>query len=106
VGIYPPEQLDDEASPWDAVPSPALEIGVGHPERSFVVWLGPGGGLGVEPAAPPWPEDAPAIGFDYGGDAVFINADRGRVTPAAAREAAREFVRTGRRPTCIEWADQ
>jgi len=104
VGIYPPEHLDGDASPWDTALPPALQIGVGHPDRSFVLWLGPEGGIGVEAGVAPWPDGAPDIGFDYGGDAVFAGPYRARVTPAVAREAAREFVRTGRRPTFVEWA--
>ncbi|MFY1673863.1 Imm1 family immunity protein [Plantactinospora sp. WMMB334] len=106
VGIYPPEHLAGDASPWDEPQPPALQIGVGHPDRSFVLWLGPEGGIGVEADAPSWPSGAPDIAFDYGGDAVFAGPTRARVTPATARQAAREFVRTGQRPTCVQWASE
>jgi len=106
VGIYPPEYLAGDASPWDGPLPPALQIGVGHPDRSFVLWLGPEGGVEVEAGAPPWPSGAPDIAFGYGGDAVFAGPARARVTPATARQAAREFVRTGQRPTCVQWASE
>jgi hypothetical protein len=83
----------------------ALQIGVGHPHRAFALWLAPDGGIGVDPGAEPWPDGAEDIAFDYGGDAVFVGADRGRVRPGAARAAAREFVTTGRRPTCLTWVE-
>ena len=104
VGIYPPEYLDTDASPWDTALPPALQFGLGHPDRSFVRWLGPEGGIGVDADAPPWPDGAPDIAFDYDGDAILAGADRARVTPTAARKAAGEFIRTGQRPTCLEWA--
>lgn len=106
VGIYPPEHLAGDASPWDEPLPAALQVGVGHPDRSFVLWLGPEGGIGVEADALPWPVGAADIAFDYGGDAVFAGPGRARVTPATARQAAREFVSTGQRPTCLQWADE
>lgn len=105
VGIYPPEHLNDDASPWDEPLPSALQIGVGHPDRAFVLWLGPDGGIGVEATAEPWPDGTADIAFDYGGDAVFVGADRGRVSPAIAQAAAREFVTTGRRPSGLDWAE-
>jgi hypothetical protein len=105
VGIYPPEHLDRDASPWDGPLPAALQIGVGHPDRAFARWLAPDGGIGVEAGTPPWPDSAPDIAFDYAGDAVFAGPDRARVRPPAAREAAREFVRTGGRPTCLQWVE-
>ena len=106
VGIYPPDELDKNTSPWDDPPSSALEIGLGHPDRSFVIWLGLDAATATAPTAGPWPDGAPDITFDYGGDAVFTGPDRARVTPAAAREAAREYVQTGQRPTCVEWTTE
>lgn len=106
VGIYPPEHFNTDASPWDDELRPAVQIGVGHADRSFVVWLGPEGGVGNDPTAPPWPEGTADIAFDYGGDPVFCGPDRARVTPTLARQAAEEFVRTGTRPTCIDWIDE
>jgi hypothetical protein len=105
VGIYPPEHFDGAASPWDEPLPPALQIGVGHPDRAFVLWLAPDGGVGVDPDVEPWPDGAADIAFDYGGDPIFVGADRGRVGPASARAAAREFVASGNRPTCVGWVD-
>jgi hypothetical protein len=103
VGIYPPEHLDNEDSSREEELPPALQIGFGHPERSFVLWLGPEGGIGIEAGVSPWPDGAPDIAFDSAGDVILVGPDRTRVTPAVAREAAREFIRTRRRPTCLEW---
>jgi hypothetical protein len=105
VGIYPPEHFNRDASPWDEPLPPALQIGVGHPDLAFVVWLAPDGGIGIEPDATPWPNGARDIAFDYAGDPIFVGPDRARVSPPAARAAAREFVTTGHRPTCLDWAD-
>lgn len=104
VGIYPPERFNDDTSPWDEELPPSLEIGVGHPDRSFVLWLGPQGGIGVDPAVAPWPNGASDIAFDYGGDPVFCGPDRAQVTPTAARTAAQEFIASGgNRPTSLNW---
>ncbi len=106
VGVYPPEQLDTDASPWDHPRPPALQIGLGRPDRSFVLWLGPEAAIGSEPGAPPWPDRAAPIAFDYGGDPIFCGPDRARVTPPAARAAARLYATTGQRPTNLHWTDQ
>jgi hypothetical protein len=103
VGIYRPEDLDNPVPPWEEPPHGALELGVGDPDRSFVVFVGAGGGVGTDPGMPPWPDGAPDIAFDYGGDPVFCGPDRARVRPETARQAAREFVATGQRPTCLAW---
>ncbi len=98
VGIYPPEHFNTDASPWEEELPPALQIGVGHPQRSFVLWLGPDGGVGVDPEAKPWPEGSPGIEFDYAGSPIFCGPDRAAVTPQTAREAARQFLRTCEHP--------
>lgn len=103
VTIYPPGYHDDpDASPWDAPAIEALEIGIGHADRAYVRWLATGA-VGSEPGVPPWPEGASDIAFDYGGDPIFCGPERARTTPQAARAAAREYVRTGRRPTGLTW---
>jgi hypothetical protein len=66
--------------------------------RAAVSWQGAAGvESGVEPGEPlvvqEHPEQAP----------VTIPPERARVTPAAAIRAAREYVETGRRPTCLDW---
>ncbi|GIJ51378.1 hypothetical protein Val02_82640 [Virgisporangium aliadipatigenens] len=106
VGIYPPEHFAGDASPWDEPAPPALQIGAGHPDRAFVLWLAADGGIGVDDDLPPWPQGVADIAFDYAGDPVFAGADRARVGPSSAREAAREFVETGVRPTCVRWVEQ
>ena len=93
VGVY----LDDgEEFP------PGVEVGLGHPDRAFVFNLGPGGGYGYEPGLDAWPED---IVFDVGGQTADYHPDQTRLTPQAARQAALEYVRTGQRPTCVEWSE-
>jgi hypothetical protein len=103
VGIYPPDELDKAASPWDDPPKSAIEVGIGHPDRSFIIWLGPDGGIATDPTAPPWPTTTADIAFDYGGDLVFCGPDRAAVTPETARTVAREYVRTGTRPRAVIW---
>ena len=104
VTIYPPGYQDDpDASPWDAPPPQALEVGIGHHERAYVRWLADGS-IGEQPDAPPWPEGVDDIAFDYGGDPVFCGPDRARVSPEAARDAAREYLQTGQRPNRLSWS--
>lgn len=80
-----------------------LEIGFGHPERSYAFHVGP------DDAA--WAYEPGLAGvegwvMDYGGTATDIDEDQNRVTIAGAREAARRFVATGgQRPTNLEWDD-
>jgi hypothetical protein len=82
-----------------------LEIGVGHAERSFAYWIGPGD----DDAA--WalqPDLAPVEGIliDYAGQSTEVWPERSRVSVQAAREAARRFVATGgRRPDNVSWDD-
>ena len=82
-----------------------LEIGVGHPERSFAYYIGPGD----DDAA--WafqPDLAPVEGIliDYAGQATEVWPERSRVSIHAARDAARRFVATGgRRPDNLAWDD-
>lgn len=80
-----------------------IEIGVGHPERSFIQWHGECGGYAFEPGLDPGPE---GVRYDYGGQPVYPEPSQLRVTPRAARLAAGEFVRTGRRPTGVSWDRQ
>jgi len=77
-----------------------LHMGVG-PKRAKVFWTGPGENIGYEPGVPPVTTDLPE--FNYGGLPTEESPETVRVTPAVAREAAREFVTTGQRPTCLEW---
>jgi hypothetical protein len=79
-----------------------LQIGVGTVDRSFAVYIGePAGGAGYDPYLPPAPD---SIRFDVGGEPTDYNPDQLRLTAAQVRQAAREYVSTGRRPTSISWA--
>ncbi len=82
---------------------PGLEIGLGHPDRAFIFFgtaEGVGSGYGVESGVEEWPT---VIGWDYSGSWTDYEPAKTRVTSATAREAARQYVRTGQRPTCVEW---
>lgn len=84
----------------------AVMLGIGHPDRSFLDWLdrsephGRANRYAVEPGLPPVTE---AIGFDLYGDWSERYPERTRVTPAGARKAAREYLRTGTQPTSVSW---
>ena len=66
--------------------------------RAAVSWHGsPGIESGIEPGDPLIVEDDPRQ------PPLVVPAERARVTPAAAIRAAREYVETGRRPTCLDW---
>jgi hypothetical protein len=88
-----------------AAPQGALELGVGHPTRSFLLFIGDGGGEATQADMPPWPDGQPDIAFDYGGEPVFCGPERACITPAAARRAARSFIMTGNRPTGVRWSE-
>ena len=96
VGILIPDGSDDPV---------LLEIGVGHPERSFAFYSS-----GEDDAA--WayqPDLAPVEGIvvDHGGQATDVWPQRSRVTVAAAREAARRVVASGgHRPDNLSWDDE
>lgn len=82
-----------------------LQLGLGYPERAFLMWFGePAGGMGYEPALPPW--DRKVLSFDYGGVPTEDGPERLRVSPGAARRAAWEFMETGRRPESVAWEDE
>jgi Immunity protein Imm1 len=89
----------------------AIRIGKGERERSplriyidttagraAVSWQGsPGVESGVDPDEPLVVEDDPKL------PPVTVPPERACVTPATAIRAAREYVETGRRPTCLDW---
>jgi hypothetical protein len=85
-----------------------LQLGVGHPDRAFVVWLDAGGGTGPEAGGSygidddleAWPEP---IGFDCGVEFVDFKPAWTRVTPRQALAAAREYVLTGAKPTLLRF---
>jgi len=78
-----------------------LQIGIGPITRSFAVYIGhPAGALGYDPHLPP---THASIIFDYGGEPTPYDPNWLRLTPTQARQLAREYVRTGRRPTSVAW---
>jgi hypothetical protein len=83
---------------------PTLQIGLGHPERSYVAFIDveddERSGWAFDRAVPPWREP---IRFDLGGEPTDCPQERTRVTPDAARQAAREYVESGERPAGVEW---
>lgn len=95
-GIAFAVQINRAASPG------AVMIGVGDPGRSFVDWLMDKGHrlYGHEPGVA---AGADPVAYDVYGNFHEHPPEQSRVTPAVAREAAREYVRTGQRPTCVSW---
>lgn len=87
-------------SPFDEDFPDCLEVGLGHPDRAFVRWMGDGGGYGYEPELEPGPA---GLRFDYGGQPIFPTPHELRVSPLAARQAVEEFIATGSRPTGLRW---
>lgn len=69
----------------------ALQIGIGHPERAFLLRLETDGDYVVDETLVELDEE---LAWDYGGVATEYPPEWTRVTPAAAREAARMYVRT------------
>jgi Immunity protein Imm1 len=80
-----------------------VTIGLGDEERAFVDWLTPEGRreYAFEPHIP---VEAGGVAFDVNGEWYEHDPEELRVTPMTAREAARQYVRTGLRPTCVDWA--
>lgn len=91
VGVY----YRDSGGQWVG-----LDIGVGHPERSFVFFNQRGAGYGRETSLYMWGAD---IVFDDGGQGTGYHPEETRVRAETALDAAREFVATGKRPTCVTW---
>ncbi len=77
-----------------------LQLGIGHRERAFVLTLDPPAAYGIQPGVPAWHEP---IAFDCGHEVIELKPEWTRVTPRAALDAARWYVRTGRRPTNLEF---
>ncbi|MGW0434085.1 Imm1 family immunity protein [Micromonospora sp. NPDC003197] len=88
----------------DGRPDGGAQVGVGHPNRSFVLYFGhPEGGYAVVPGVSPWDGD---IEFSYGGQATDYHPAETRITPELAFEVVRQLVMTDERPTCVDWSDQ
>ena len=68
----------------------------GHPDRVSLTWLGDEPGVAVDPTLPEWPEP---IAYDQD----EVGPHYTRLTPKQAREAMREYVQTGQRPTAANW---
>ncbi|HYS34462.1 MAG TPA: Imm1 family immunity protein [Pseudonocardiaceae bacterium] len=77
-----------------------LQLGIGHPERAFVLALDRPSGYAVEPGVALWPGP---IAFDCGHEVIELKPEWTRVTAEAAVEAARRYVRTGTRPTNLDF---
>ena len=89
---------DPDADPFD---QETLQVGIGHPTHAFAFWSGEGdGGYAREPGFQPLPD---SIAFDLGGQWTEYHPDETQVSAGLAKTAAREFVRTGARPRCVEW---
>jgi hypothetical protein len=66
--------------------------------RAAVFWRGsPGAESDVKPDEPLVVQDDPK------GPPMTVPIERSRVTPGTAIRAAREYVETGKRPTCLDW---
>lgn len=89
-------QVDGEES------SGSVMIGVGNPDHSFIDWLMDEGhrNYGWEPGIP---ATVAPVAYDVYGEWHEHPPEESRVTPATAVEAAREYARTGERPTCVGW---
>ena len=86
---------------FDSLPV-GVEVVVGLSDRSSVLYLGPeGANIGYDPTLPAWENGL--VWVNANGVPTDYDADRLRLTPEQAREAAREFVRTGKRPTNVQW---
>lgn len=76
-----------------------LQLGIGHPHRAFAIWLDDAA-YGIDDDLEAWPEP---IGFDCGREVIDFKPAWTRVTPRLALQAAREYVLTGARPTCLRF---
>jgi hypothetical protein len=76
-----------------------LQILLGHPDASFLIWNIDNetieASVGTRPATG-------VVAFNYGGSRTDAYDDT-LIDINAARDAAREFLGTGRRPTSIGW---
>lgn len=80
-----------------------LQLGVGHRERGFITYFGEPGGIAQQPGIQTWPD---TIVFNSGGTPTEVGPSRTRVTPDAVRQAAHEYLRTGKTPSGFTWLDE
>jgi hypothetical protein len=81
-----------------------IQTSLGHPQRASLLYLGPdGSGTAYDPGLPAW--QGAAIDFDFGGIPTEEDSDQLTLTPEQARQVAREYVQTGRRPQSVSWTD-
>jgi hypothetical protein len=83
----------------DGLPA-GVQIGIGHPERSFAYWLGDEGGSAFIPDLPAGPA---GLRFDYGGQPLYPTPAELRLRPTDARRVAEDYLRTGQRPKGVRW---
>ncbi|WJK33354.1 Imm1 family immunity protein [Solwaraspora sp. WMMA2065] len=82
-------------------PDGGVQVGVGHPDRSFVLYFGePAGGYAVEPGIEPWSCE---IEFGYGGQPTSYHPAETRITPDVAFVLVRQLIATDNRPTGVTW---
>ena len=94
VTIYP--------GTWTAgqpTPPHGFQLMWGHPHRAVLSWFGNEAATASDPHLPPWPEP---IGHDLDSAEPWLT----RITPAQARVALHEYLRTEARPTTVAWDDQ
>lgn len=77
-----------------------LDIGIANPDHSVLIWHDDDAdevmaSLGTISAAA-------AVAFDFGGTWTTMPRDA-TVPVEVARQAVREFIRTGQRPTAVDW---
>jgi hypothetical protein len=81
----------------DDTPRTSMQIVWGHPDRASLTWLADDdAGRAQDANLTPWPEP-------IGHDQDEIEPHHTRLTPATVREAVRQYVATGKRPTCTDW---
>ncbi|MGY0234896.1 Imm1 family immunity protein [Longispora urticae] len=94
VGVWNLADVQGEGDPE------GLQVGIAE-QRARVQWMGNGDSEGYSPDVSPWMGEE--IAFNFGHVPTEETPETLRVLPAAALEAAREFMMTGQRPTGLEW---
>jgi predicted AAA+ superfamily ATPase len=76
-----------------------VDVLVGRDDLSLLIWYLAKEDIAASKGTIPTSEE---IMFNYGGTATDAYIDTA-ITVEAARQAVREFVATGQRPSCVEW---